>query len=243
MITEQFVWLIWSSAFLAPWLMIFVIFPSHRKTMVWASLFTTPFGLTEPLFVPEYWNPPSLFDLASKTGFDIESLIFCFGIGGIGAVLYNVLTRQSRQVSIGSERYQSRHRFHFWALSAPFLSFPVLYAFPWNPIYPSIAAMTIGTVTTMLCRPDLMRKTWIGGILFLAYYVVFLLGLEVISPGYIARVWVLEALSGVSIVGMPIEELLFAITFGAYWSGVYEHFTWKKAAADHDVSISSTPTP
>lgn len=36
------------------------------------------FGLTEPLFVPKYWNPPSLFDLAQRTGFGIKSLIFCF---------------------------------------------------------------------------------------------------------------------------------------------------------------------
>ncbi len=27
-----------------------------------------------------------------RTGFDLESLIFCFGIGGVGAVLYNVVT-------------------------------------------------------------------------------------------------------------------------------------------------------
>jgi len=52
--------------------------------MLWASLFTMPFGPTDPLFVPEYWSPPSLFDLARTTGFDIESLIFCFDIGGIG---------------------------------------------------------------------------------------------------------------------------------------------------------------
>jgi hypothetical protein len=24
--------------------------------------------------------------------------------------------------------------------------------------------------------------------------------------------------------------LLFAAAFGAYWAGVYEHFTWKKLA-------------
>ena len=57
-------------------------------------MFTTPFGLTEPLFVPEYWLPPSLFDLAENTGFDIESLIFCFAIGGMGAVFYNLLSGQ-----------------------------------------------------------------------------------------------------------------------------------------------------
>ena len=85
-ISETYVWLIWSSAFLVPWLAAFVGFPQYRRMMLWASLFTAPLGLTEPLFVPEYWNPPSLFDLAQTTGFDIESVIFCFGIGGIGAV-------------------------------------------------------------------------------------------------------------------------------------------------------------
>ncbi len=227
MISETYVWLVWSSAFLVPWAVAYLAFPAHRRVMLWASLFTMPFGLTEPLFVPEYWSPPSLFDLARRTGFDIESLIFCFGIGGIGAVLYNLLTRQRLEPTHPPERRRPRHRLHLWALAAPFLSFPILYLFPWNPIYPAIVAMVIGAVATALCRPDLIRKTWIGGLLFLGYYVIFLIGLEWTAPGYIARVWNLEALSGLAIAGMPIEELLFAITFGAYWSGVYEHFTWK----------------
>lgn len=75
MVAEQYVWLVWSSAFLVPWLAVFAAFPQHRMPMVWASLFTMPFGLTEPLFVPEYWHPPSLFDLAHTTGFHVESLI------------------------------------------------------------------------------------------------------------------------------------------------------------------------
>ena len=61
---DRYVWLVWSSAFLVPWLGAYVAFPRHRKAMVWASLMTAPLGLTEPLFVPHYWNPPSLFDLA-----------------------------------------------------------------------------------------------------------------------------------------------------------------------------------
>lgn len=231
MISETYVWLVWSSAFLIPWAIAYIAFPAHRRAMIWTSLFTTPFGLTEPLFVPEYWSPPSLFDLAQRTGFDIESLIFCFGIGGIGAVLYNLLTRQRLEPTLTTERRQPRHGFHLWALAAPFLTFPVFYLFPWNPIYPAILAMAVGAVATAFCRADLIPKTWIGGVLFLAYYVVFLIGLEWTAPGYIARVWNLEALSGLTIAGMPVEELLFAIAFGAYWSGIYEHFTWKVLTA------------
>ncbi len=27
-----------------------------------------------------------------------------------------------------------------------------------------------------------------------------------------------------------LEELLFGFSFGWYWSGVYEHFTWRTSA-------------
>lgn len=230
MIAEQYVWLLWSSAFLGPWLVVYAGFPRHRKAMLWASLFTAPFGLTEPLFVPEYWNPPSLFDLARTTGFDIESIIFSFGIGGIGAVLYNLWTGRALRPMPAAERRSPRHRFHHWALATPFVAFPLLYPFPWNPIYPAIAAMALGAVAAVFCRPDLARKTWTGALLFPAYYSLFLLCLEWMAPGYIERVWNLAALSGLSLVGFPIEELLFAAAFGAYWTGVYDHFTWRTPA-------------
>jgi hypothetical protein len=84
--TYHYVWLAWSSGFLLPWLALYVTNPSFRPVMWRVSLVTAAFGLTEPIFVPEYWNPPSLFELAQRTGFDIESLIFSFAIGGIGAV-------------------------------------------------------------------------------------------------------------------------------------------------------------
>lgn len=229
MISDKYLWLVWSSAFLVPWVALFVAFPRHRKPMLWASLFTMPFGLTEPLFVPEYWNPPSLFDLAQRTGFDIESLVFCFGIGGVGAILFNVLTRRRPQPVSDEERHGPRHRFHRLALVSPFLIFPVLYFLAWNPIYPSIVAMGLGAVATVLCRPDLKVATVAGAVVFLAYYVVFLIGLEATAPAYIDRVWNLDALTGVRLLGMPLEELLFATFFGAYWAGVYEHFTWHRS--------------
>jgi len=228
MISEQYIWLIWASAFLIPWAVIYLAFPQYRHTMLWTSLFTAPFGLTEPLFVPEYWSPPSLFDLALRTGFDIESLIFCFGIGGIGAVLYNLLNKQVPVQVEQNERMQPLHRHHYKALAAPFVAFPLFYFFPWNPIYPSIIAMAIGAVANVLCRPDLKRKTWVGGLLFLIFYIIFLVGLELSAPDYIEKVWNLSDLSGLMVGFMPLEELLFAITFGMYWAGVYEHFTWRR---------------
>jgi hypothetical protein len=54
--------------------------------------------------------------------------------------------------------------------------------------------MFVGAVATIWCRPDLKAKTWIGGVIFLACYSVLLQGLRFLSPGYIERVWRLDAL-------------------------------------------------
>lgn len=230
MIADPYVWLIWACSFLLPWTALFIALPSHRRTMFWTSIFTMPFGLTEPIFVPAYWDPPSLFGLAQKTGFDIESLIFCFGIGGVGAVLYDLLTGRAPATMPPEEKHHPRHRFHYVVVASPFLVLLALVFFPWNPIYPFILAMFAGSATTIWCRPDLAAKTWVGGVLFVLYYLVFLLGLKITAPGYIERVWNLDALLPWRIFGMPVEEFLFAAGFGMYWSGIYEHYTWRRTA-------------
>lgn len=223
-----YVWLVWASAFLVSWVVFYVFFPRQRRAMRWASLFTAPFGLSEPLFVPAYWNPPSLFDLAQRTGFDFESLIFCFAIGGIGSVLYNIVTGARLEAVSVAQQHRHHHRWHRAALLTPFAALPVLLVFPWNPIYPSMLAMAAGALATVVCRPDLKTKTLTGAVLFFGYYLVFMLALDAFAPGYIEQVWNLAALSGVRVLDIPVEELAFGLAFGAYWTGVYEHMRWRR---------------
>ena len=228
----HYVWFLWSSAFLIPWALLYRRLPAQRRVMLRASALTMPFGLTEPLFVPEYWSPPSLFDLAQRTGFDIESLIFCFALGGIGVVLYNGLTGRSL-VPVPSEyRRSPLHRRHTLAILAPLIVFPLLYPLPWNVIYPAIVAMLLGAVSNVLCRPELKRKTWVGGLLFVVLYTIFLGGLAGFVSGYIDEVWNLEQLSGVVLFRVPLEEYLFGFSFGVYWTGVYEHLSWQRPSGE-----------
>jgi hypothetical protein len=115
-------------------------------------------------------------------------------------------------------------------LFSPFAVFLLLLPVGWNPIYPGIIAMLIGAVLSAWCRPDLGRHALLGGLVFLIYYMAFLAGLELTAPsGYIASVWNLEDLSGITLSFMPLEELLFAVAFGSYWAGAYEHLTWRRA--------------
>lgn len=228
----QYAWALWSAAFLLPWALVFVLRPVLRRPMLWASAITALFGLTEPLFVPAYWNPPSLFGLAQRTGFDLESLVFCFAIGGLGVAGYRALVPVTLHPMDAGERNSPRHRWHRWVLVSPFLTFIVLHSLAWNPIYPAIVAMFVGALATVLCRPDLWRNALFGGAIFLFLYTAFLLGLQWFWPGYIESVWNLEALISWRPAGLPAEELLFGFSFGLYWSSVYEHLTWRHGQAD-----------
>lgn len=222
-------WLIFSLIFLGIWTIIFLFRKGLRKEMFLVSLFTMPFGLTEPLFVPEYWNPPSLFNLTAKTGFDIESLIFTFAIGGIGAVLYETVFRIKHQKMSRHEMHSKKHRFHLLALFSPVIVFFLAFFLTdLNPIYSASIAMFIGGIAAILCRSDLKKKVFVGGLLFLALYFVFFLSFNLVYPYAVESFWNLSAISGILIVGVPLEELIFAFTFGLMWSSVYEHINWYK---------------
>lgn len=65
-------------------------------------------------------------------------------------------------------------------------------------------------------------------------------GLFLCFPGgYIEEVWNLSALTGLSLFGMPVEELLFASGFGLYWAGVFEHYTWQ--GSHHNARFETSP--
>jgi hypothetical protein len=225
----QNVWFIWSLIILAIWAVIYLAKRDFRKEMLKMSLITMPFGLTEPLFVPEYWFPPSLFNLAEQTEFDVESLIFSFAIGGVGTVLYNIIFKRKYATIPHTERSHSKHALHLYILFIPAIVFVILSLFtPLNHIYCGIIAMFLGGLSTLYCRPDLKGKIWVGGILFTMLYFIYFGSILLFYPQYVELYWNLDNLTHILVLGIPIEELFFAFTFGMYWSGLYEHLYWRK---------------
>jgi hypothetical protein len=220
-------WMDFSLIILASWFVIYIARPKVRKEMLWTSILTMPLGLTEPIFVPSYWNPPSLFNLAASTGFDIESLIFCFAVGGIASVLYEALYPVSHHKA-GKEESRMIHRFglnfHRFAIISPVLVYVPMYILTKiNSIYIGSFSMLVGGIMTYICRPDLTKKIITGGLLFTLIYFLFFLSFNLAFPGAVYRIWNLPALSGILFFDVPLEELMFAFTFGLMWSSLYEH--------------------
>ncbi len=227
----QYAWLIWSLILIGVWLAIYFLLDTKEKKreMFVVSFWTSLLGFTEPIFVPEYWSPPSLFDLAMKTGFDVESFIFSFGIGGIAVIIYELIFKTKHEKMNYHEQHSPKHRNHLIALlSAPFIFILLLAVTSINPIYIAIIAMIGGGLFSWYCRPDLKKKMFTSAVIFLGIYFIYFFTLIAMYPGYVEKVWNLKVVSGILIFGIPMEELLFAISFGFIWSSIYEHITWKK---------------
>lgn len=197
--------------------------------MLVVSFWTSLLGLTEPIFVPEYWNPPSIFNLAQKTGFDIESLIFAFAVGGLAVIIYELIFKVKHEEFPLREIKHPRHKLHLPIL----FSAPIIFLLLWlftnlNPIYSTSIALLAGGLLTWYCRPDLKKKMAVSAFIFLGIYFFFFLAWVNLWPNYVREVWNLGAISGILILGIPLEELIFAFSLGFLWSSVYEHVKWSK---------------
>jgi hypothetical protein len=222
-IEKMFEWLVFALIWNAVWVALYVWKPHLRRQMLWVSLFTAFTGLAEPLFVPRYWNPPSLFNLAATTHFDIESIVFSWGTGGIGSVMYETALNSRHHKMAPAEKRRERRWVHFFSLASMPIVFGVLVFFTGlNPIYCVSAALLAGALAAVVCRPDLGWNTLLGGLLFMGLYFVLFYFIILLFPSFI-RAWNLSVLSGFLVFGVPLEELMFAFTFGMMWSGVYEH--------------------
>lgn len=225
----HYAWLIWSLVLLAFWGEVYLSLKdkASRREMLVISFWTSLFGFLEPLFVPAYWNPPSLFNLAHSTGFDLESFIFSFGTGGLAVVLYEKIFPVEHISMSRQEQDAPRHKYHTFAIFVGPVAFALFWAWGgMNPIYYSFIALMAAGFALLYCRPDLMRKMAASAVIFMAFYFIYFFTLLVMFPGYVEAVWNFSAISGKVFFGVPIEELMFAFGFGFAWSGVYEHLRW-----------------
>jgi Lycopene cyclase len=233
MIPDRYVWLAWAGSFLVPWLVPFGLFPRHRIVMWRASVMAVPFALSEPLFLGRYWAPPTLFNLAGTAHFDLESFVFCFAIGGVAAVAFDVVTGRPPRFRLKTVRDMRRQPLLAVAIAAPLPAFGAVLLLTGEPIWAGAAGFAAGIAARLVCRPDLAAKSIGGGLLFAAYYLASLAVLDrLVAPGYVDRVWNATGPAGVRLLGLPRTEWVFAVAFGVYWSGLYEQIDWTFAVPE-----------
>lgn len=207
------------------WTVMYLHKKELRKEMLFVSLFGMPLSLLEPLFVPVYWSPQSLFDLNLKIGFDIESLIFSFTVAGIASISYNLINND-----INYKPIKKSKNLIYWLnrsiLIIPLITILILYYLTkLNPIYSAFIGMSLGLIIAASLRPDLIKAMVLGGSVFTIGYIIFFWFLNLLFPAFILE-WNFIAISSIILIGIPIEEIIWAFLFGTMMSVLYKYIFW-----------------
>lgn len=211
-------YLIGTLLFGAAWVVCYALGRTYRAQIVWGSLVSAPLALTSILFVPQYWTPPSLFNLDQRFRVGIEDVLWAAAVGGIASVIGEIFLKER----LARVRAQARTR-HY----APFIAMGVVFVALelWHSdktIYNTMIAFTVCALIVAWLRPDLVVLMLTGATVFTALYLLLFVLLLAFYPEFVQRYYNVPRLLGIYVLGVPIEELLFAASGGAVWSVAYE---------------------
>lgn len=205
------------------------LFPSRPRVALGSALAAAPFGLFEYVFyVPEYWSPEQW--RVAWVGFG--DLLFTFAAGGVAWLLATTPCGIHLTVAWRSRRVARR----FLGCTAIGLALATLIWKAGLPMYlASLLAMGIGWACVVWRYSGLRWLGLVGGPAFAAVYLLLLRLTYGLAPDFHLQ-WNAETLTGAALAGVPIEEVLWALTFGAAWPSFMAYVLEARPAAPRPVS-------
>ncbi|MFZ5559299.1 MAG: lycopene cyclase domain-containing protein [Patescibacteria group bacterium] len=217
--------------FIIVWIIFFVLSRKTRiEQLIMSFLFLGVGVISENLFYfHDYWSPESIlsFNIGSWRIL-LEDILFSFTIAGIGSIIYEMVFNK-RLESI------KKINFVFKLLSIIVIglsSFYLLFFIGINSILATSIGFIILSLFIMVQRKDLLTCSLFSGlgilvINFCAYIVVYLLIRN--SEELIRRGWMLyETSFGIRILGIPVTEMIWGFTAGAFIGPLYKFIFSKK---------------
>jgi len=195
------------------WLVLFIYSKNTRKEMVITGILVTPFVVIDYFTVPMYWTPKTLFNIPVG----IEGFIFTFFLSGIAAVIYEVVMR--KRIGKKKDKFNTNSIVIFIAVT---LFVILLFWFiKINIIYFIILENMFSSGVICFFRKDLLKDTIYSALFFSSVnFIIFTLwGLLVPSA---LNWWTIK---GIRLGVIPIQELLFSFSFGAFVGPLYEYLT------------------
>ena len=210
------------------WLFFFIRRKDLRKemltmgalTVIWTT-FSAIFYFND--FINDYWRPEYLGisgagEIFKKFGIKaggIEDVIFWFLLNSIAAVIYEEILGK-RHLKKGRKKGL---KFLLLFPTVIFISYTLVHFFGFiNIIYAEFLAYTVLALIVWIYRKDLIFHSVISGVFFLAYYFIFIQ----LFPGVIHSWWILNKASGIFLMGIPLEEILWAFFTGLWVGPAYE---------------------
>lgn len=199
------------------WLAMFLR-SNHRRDMV---LFGVIFGLGAVVlgfFYArfDYWHPSYII-----SGIYLEDFLYGFVFGGISTEIAEFLMGKANPKK---PTYPAREQFVLIFCIVTMVCFMVLVeVLNLNSIWAHIMSPLLVGVIISLMRHDLFKVSVVSGLMIMILAFLMLSALRIIftTPVFYEH-WQMDNLLGIFVLGIPLEELLFAFALGFGAANVYE---------------------
>jgi hypothetical protein len=228
---SNFAYLFLTLPFLIVWLVLYLAKKSTRGEQLHFSYIGAVIGpLSEIIYFKDYWLPKSaLFLNVGRFPLMIEDVLFGFAIGGIAAVIFEVVFRtRLRKLS-----HHSKHIIKSWAIALIFvLALLVFLALGLNSIYASAFAFVVAAIPILFYRHDLLLNAVGSGIcvmlvMFVSYYLLFNLASN--TEALMKEQWLIHGtFLDLRFAGIPLTEMAWGFTWGFLAGPLYEFILNKR---------------
>lgn len=207
------------------WFFFFMKRKDLRHEQLLMSFLVTPCALTQMWFYHDYWRPPEYIFTYFFGGIPIgiEDFLFCFLIGGIGSVAYEFFTNRNHRSG------KKNHFLVFVGILFAGTVFLSLEYFNFNTVWATSAAFVLGACLLVTLNRALLRDFVGSGLivcaLLFSIYLIWLL----IFPNAVEKLWLENGLSDVKLSRVPLEEIIWYLTWGMFGGVLYESWINVKA--------------
>lgn len=196
------------------WLLMYWRLKNDRRDILVVSLFFGLVGLTTPhLFCEDWWRPQTIFG-----GFySIEDFLLGFTNGSLAVMGHRLFFREKTAGQIIWKKIIGLMILVFLVTDIMF------YGFGLASFYSNFCGLLAVCVYVLWRRKDLFPIGLMSGIFVMmislpVYYILLR-----INPTWISNEWLAENLSGIKMIGVPIEDVVWYLLIGISLGVVYPY--------------------
>lgn len=188
--------------------------PQMKKFGFFIGLWSV--GSSYFIWTADWWRPTTI----TGTRVGVEDFIFGFAIGGILVAGYEFFSRK-KLVETGkySNGLENTRKAIYLFLAVFLLAYTIAGIPSW--LAWSSASVT-ATAVIVYYRRDLIKTSIGTGFISLGFALVLYPVLLWFNPGFVQQTYLLDQLSGILILGVPVEEFIWFFTSGCMVGPYYE---------------------
>jgi hypothetical protein len=216
----QYIYFFGSIVASLPWLVVFFFRKDlQREMLVMGLLFMVPAVIAEYfIWTVDYWRPITLE--GTRIGF--EDILLGFTNGGLIAICYEFFLGKKHLLL---EKKNTNVSALLIFLLLVFVLTLLFWGFHVNSSIATPISFLVAVTALLLLRRDLIVYSLVSGTITMIGSIPVYIILEYLSPKFVNKTWLIGNLTGITIAGIPIEDLIYYFTLGCLLGTFY--LFWK----------------